>query len=125
MRSDLRFTEEHEWIRLEDDIATIGVSEHAQEELGEIVFVELPKLNKEVCQMDEVGTIESVKTVSSLFSPLTGVISEINAELEESPSLVNESSYDDGWIFKVKISDLNEYDDLMTSEEYQAFLDNQ
>ena len=125
MRSDLRFTEEHEWISLEDDIATIGVSEHAQEELGEIVFVELPKLNKEVCQMDEVGTIESVKTVSSLFSPITGFITEINTELEENPSLVNESSYDDGWIFKIKLSDMNEVDDLMTAEEYQAFLDNQ
>lgn len=125
MRSDLRFTEEHEWVRIEDDIATVGVSEHAQEELGEIVFVELPKLDKEVCQMDEVGTIESVKTVSSLFSPLTGIISEVNTELEDSPALINESSYDEGWIFKIKLSDLNEVDDLMTAEEYQSFLDNQ
>jgi glycine cleavage system H protein len=123
MDSNTKYTEEHEWIKIDDGIATVGISKHAAEELGEIVFVELPKINLEVGQMDEIGTIESVKTVSSLFSPLTGKIVEVNTELEGTPELINDASDDDGWIFKMKIDDMVEANDLMTEEEYQTFLE--
>ena len=121
---DLKYTEEHEWVSLDDKVATIGITEHATEELGEIVFVELPEVDQEVGQMEEIGTLESVKTVSSIYSPLTGKVIEINDDLENNPSALNESPYTNGWIVKLDLEDTVEYDDLMTAEEYQSFLDN-
>lgn len=121
---ELKYTEDHEWVFLEDSIATVGITSHAIEELGEIVFVELPKLNSEISQMDEAGTIESVKTVSSIFAPLSGSIEEVNDELETNPSTLNEQPFGDGWIFKIKVEDDLEYQDLMTHEEYATFLEN-
>jgi len=123
MSSELRYTEEHEWVKVDGDIATIGVSGHAAEELGEIVFVELPKTDNEYSQMDEIGTIESVKTVSSLYSPISGTIKEVNSELENNPELINDSSLDEGWIFKMTIADTSEVEDLMTEEEYHTFVE--
>lgn len=123
MSNGKRYTEEHEWVELNENIATVGVSNHAADELGEIVFVELPTLGTEIGQMDEVGTIESVKTVSSLYSPLTGKIVEVNTELENQPNLVNESANDEGWIFKVEIEDSAEVEDLMTEDEYNTYLE--
>ena len=120
---NVKYTQEHEWVLLEDDIATIGISGHAIEELGDIVFVELPKVGSEFSQMDELGTVESVKTVSSLYIPLSGSIVEVNETLQDAPEMVNEAPYGDGWLIKVKIDDRAEYDDLMTSEEYEAYLE--
>ena len=120
---NVKYTQEHEWVLLEDDIATIGISSHAIEELGDIVFVELPKVGSEFSQMDELGTVESVKTVSSLYIPLSGSIVEVNETLQDAPETVNEAPYGNGWLIKVKIDDRAEYDDLMTSEEYEAYLE--
>jgi glycine cleavage system H protein len=120
---NLKYTQEHEWIRLEDNIATIGITSHAIEELGDIVFVELPQLGTEFSQMDEFGTVESVKTVSSLYVPLTGSIIEVNEQLNHAPETVNESPYEEGWLIKVKIDSHSEYEDLMTIKEYEAYLE--
>jgi glycine cleavage system H protein len=121
--NNCKFTEDHEWIKLENDIATVGITDYASEELGDIVFVELPELNADIGQGDEFGSVESVKTVSSLYLPVTGTVVEINEELNDNPGLVNTSSYDEGWITKVKLSDTSEYEDLMNSEEYKNFLE--
>ena len=120
----LKYTEEHEWISIEDDIVTIGITDHATEELGEIVFVELPEVGSEYALSDEFGTVESVKTVSSLYTPVTGAITEANTALNDEPNLINDSPFESGWIIKMKIEDKSEYEDLMTHEEYQAFLEN-
>jgi glycine cleavage system H protein len=121
--NDCKYTEDHEWVRLENDIATIGITNYAAEELGEIVFAELPEIGTEIGQGDEFGSVESVKTVSSLFLPLAGTIVENNQELVDSPGLINSSSFDVGWFTKVKISDTAEYEDLMTSDEYKTYLE--
>ena len=121
--TDLRYTEEHEWVKVEGDVAIVGITDYATEELGEIVFCDLPSVGKELEQMDEFGSVESVKTVSSLFSPITGVVDEINEELIAAPNIINDSPYDSGWLIKVKLSDMKEVEDLMTSEEYQQHLD--
>jgi glycine cleavage system H protein len=121
--SDLRYTEEHEWVKVEGDVAIVGITDYATEELGEIVFCDLPPVGKALEQMDEFGSVESVKTVSSLFSPITGIVDEVNEELVASPNVINDSPYDSGWLIKVKMSDIKEIDDLMTSEEYEQHLD--
>jgi glycine cleavage system H protein len=117
-----RYTQEHEWVIIEDDIATIGITTYAVEELGDVVFVELPNADVELSQSDEFGSIESVKTVSSLFMPISGVVLESNTLLTNNPEMVNESPYSDGWLIKVKPENLTEFDDLMTSEEYESYL---
>lgn len=122
--SNLRYTEEHEWILVEGETATVGITDYATEELGEIVFVELPNVNDEFEQMDEFGSVESVKTVSNLYLPISGRISAVNETVQSSPETVGESPYSDGWLVKVDITDLNELDDLMTAEEYQGHLEN-
>lgn len=122
--ADLRYTEEHEWVRVENESAIIGITSHAAEELGEIVFCDLPDEGDDIEQMAEFGSIESVKTVSSLFSPVTGTIEATNGDVVDNPSNINDSPYDDGWLIKVALSDLKEVDDLMTADEYQDFLDN-
>lgn len=119
----LKYTEEHEWVSLEEDIATIGITEYATDELGEIVFVELPELGAEFSLSDEFGTVESVKTVSSLYSPVTGVVVEVNESLNDEPNLINDSPYQSGWIVKLKIEDKSEFGDLMSHEEYETFLE--
>lgn len=121
--AELRYTEEHEWVRVEGNLAVIGITSYATNELGEIVFVELPSLNVELSQMDEFGSVESVKTVSSLYVPISGKVVETNKSLEEHPDMINDSPYEDGWICKVKIADEAELDSLMTSEDYQQYLE--
>lgn len=121
--SNYRFTEKHEWVKLEKDVATVGISAYAVDELGEIVFVDLPEIGAEYEQMAEFGSVESVKTVSSLYLPISGVILEINKELLTTPDLINNSAYEEGWLVKVKISDEKEVDDLMTYDEYQLHLE--
>lgn len=121
--SDLKYTEEHEWVRLENDHAVVGITQYAIEELGEIVFVDLPPVGRVIKQMDEFGSVESVKTISSLYLPISGEVSEINEDLTKNPGYINESPYEDGWLIKVALSDENELDDLMTPEEYKNFLE--
>ena len=121
--SNFKFTDDHEWIHIEDNLATVGISEHATQELGEIVFVELPATDKMINQKDEFGTVESVKTVSSLYAPVSGKITHINSDLENQPELVGESPYANGWIVKIELSDSKEIDDLMTFEEYSNYIE--
>ncbi len=120
---NLYFTEDHEWVKIENNIATIGITKHAAEELGEVVFCELPEVGVNVAQADECGSVESVKTVSSIFTPLSGEVIEINGEIEDNAAVINESPYEDGWLFKLDIADIREVDDLMSEEEYETYLD--
>ena len=116
---NLKYTKEHEWIAIDGDLATVGVTEFAQGELGDIVFVEI-ETEGETLDKDEVfGTIEAVKTVSDLFMPLSGEIVEINADLEDAPESVNESPYENGWMVKIKMTNLSEVDDLMDASAYK------
>lgn len=115
----LKYTQEHEWVRLEGDIATIGITDFAQKELGDIVFVEIETEGETLAKEEVFGTIEAVKTVSDLFMPLSGEVVEVNPELEENPALVNTSPTGDGWLIKIKISDTSEVDDLLTEEAYK------
>ena len=117
------FTEEHEWIKVEGDVATVGVSEHAQHELGEVVFVELPELDEEYDQSEDFAVIESVKAVSDVYLPMGGKIVEVNEVLLDQPELINEEPYEGGWLAKIEISDESELDSLMDSVEYTAFLE--
>ena len=119
---DLKYTEEHEWILLEDDIAIVGVTDYAQSELGDVVFVELPHVGDLVQQMEPFGTIEAVKTVTDLFAPLSGDVVEVNTLLEENSHLINEDPYGEGWILKIKISDPLEAENLMTAEDYEKLI---
>ena len=117
--SELLYTATHEWLRQEaDDVVVIGISQHAQELLGDIVFVELPDIDVTVHSSDEVGVIESVKAASDLYSPVSGTIIEVNENLTDSPSLVNLDPYGDGWILKIKMQDATELSDLLDAEAY-------
>lgn len=123
--SQLKYSQEHEWALIEGNIATIGITDYAVDELGDIVFVELAEVGSELDQMDEFGSIESVKTLSSLFAPLAGEIIEINNDVVQSPGTINESPYDQGWLVKIRISDEKEISSLMDAAAYEEFLDNQ
>lgn len=121
---ELLYTEEHEWVLVDDinNTATIGITDYAQGELGDIVFVELPDVNEEVKQMDPFGTIEAVKAVSDLFSPVSGVIVEVNTLLQDQPELINQDPYDKGWMIKVQLSDPGELKALMSPEDYKKHI---
>ena len=116
---ELYYTDEHEWVLVEDNIATIGITDYAQGELGDIVFVELPNVDDEVKQADPFGTIEAVKAVSDLFSPVSGKIVEVNEMLQDQPEIINANPYDDGWMIKVELSDVSELDTLLSVDEYK------
>tara|TARA_Y100000590_G_C15628810_1_gene980379 strand:+ start:142 stop:528 length:387 start_codon:yes stop_codon:yes gene_type:complete len=116
---DLKFLSSHEWVRLNDDgTASIGISDHAQDLLGDIVFIELPEIGKEIQASDDVAIVESVKAASDVYAPLSGQIVEVNASLEDQPEKVNDSPYDEGWFFKIKPIDLAEMDKLLPPERY-------
>ena len=122
--SDLKFLASHEWIRLGDDnIVVVGISDHAQEQLGDVVFVELPNIGDEVLSGDEAAVVESVKAASEVYSPFTGEVVGVNEALEDNPELVNSSPYDDGWFFKLKVKDKGELESLMSKEEYEKFVE--
>ena len=121
--NDLFYTENHEWISVDGKDAVVGITDHAQEELGDIVFVELPSVEEEVDQFEEFGVIESVKAVSDVFMPASGVIVEANEELMDRPELINEDPYGSGWLIKIEIKDKDELEELMDSTEYEAFLE--
>ncbi len=118
------YTKEHEWVYLEDgDVAIIGISDYAQEALGEITFVELPIMGEEIEQFGEFASLESVKAASDIFSPLSGKVIEVNDELNDDPGLINRSCYEKGWIAKIQIADSDEKSNLMTADEYKKFLE--
>jgi glycine cleavage system H protein len=119
---ELRYTEEHEWILTEDDLATVGISDFAQDALGDVVFVELPEVGAEVVAGKAFGVVESVKAVSDVYAPVSGVVEEVNDELPDAPEMINTSPYDDGWMIKIRMSDSSEVDDLMDAETYQAHI---
>ncbi len=118
---DLHYSRSHEWIRVEGDIATIGITEHAQKELGEIVYLELPEVGHVFDSGQEFGTVESVKAVSELFSPIAGEVTEVNKQAIEDPAALNEDSYGDGWLIKLKLS-TDDVTDLMDAKAYEAFV---
>ncbi|MDG1528200.1 MAG: glycine cleavage system protein GcvH [Polaribacter sp.] len=120
--SELKYTKDHEWISIEGDTATIGITDFAQSELGDIVYVDVDTLDDTVDRDDVFGSVEAVKTVSDLFMPLTGEVSEFNEELEDEPELVNKDPYGKGWMIKVTISDASQIDDLLDAQAYQDLI---
>ncbi len=122
--SDLKYVTSHEWIREEDDgTVTVGITDHAQELLGDVVYVELPEIDSEVSVEDEIAVVESVKAASDIYAPLSGTIIAVNEDLEDAPETVNSSPYDDGWMFKMKPSEPSEMDNLIDAEAYTAEID--
>jgi len=121
--TDLRYTKEHEWVRVEGDTGAIGITDYAQDMLGDVVYLDLPAAGASVAQHDKMGEIESVKAVSDLYSPVGGEIVEVNQEAVDSPELVNNEPYGRGWMIKVRLSDVSEVDALMSAGEYEAFVD--
>ncbi|MHB8141423.1 MAG: glycine cleavage system protein GcvH [Vulcanimicrobiaceae bacterium] len=115
----LLYTKEHEWVKLDGDIATIGITDHAQHSLGDIVYVELPKVGRHIEQFANIGVVESVKAVSDLFTPVSGEVTEVNAELDADPAAVNRDAYGAGWFIKVKMSDPAEQKKLLSAAEYE------
>jgi len=123
---DLKYAKSHEWVRIEDDgTATIGISDHAQEALGDVVFVELPELELVLGVGDEAGVVESVKAASDIYAPISGTIIEINSALEDEPEIVNEAPHDKGWFFKMQPSDLKELDALLDARAYEALCESE
>ncbi len=120
--ADLKYSKEHEWVRVEGNKAYIGISDFAQSELGDIVFVELPSVGDEFSVNDSFGSVESVKTVSELYAPVSGKVLEVNSELEDSPELVNESPYDKAWMIVVEMSDASEADQLLPADAYESLV---
>ena len=118
----MKFTEEHEWLRVEDDVVLVGITEHASEQLGDVVFVELPEAGTEVSKDDEVCVIESVKAASDILAPIDGEIVEVNEALVEDPGKVNEDPLGDAWFFKMKPADASQMDDMMDEAAYKAFV---
>jgi len=119
---ELLYTKDHEWIRVDEETGVIGITDHAQKELGDIVFVELPKKGDQVTAGESFGTVESVKAVSELFSPVTGEVTSVNGKLSDSPELVNSDPHGAGWMIKVHLEDRRETEGLMTSDQYEAYL---
>lgn len=121
--AEIYFTKEHEWVRLQDGVGVVGISEHAAHELGDVTFVELPKLGAKVGQFDLLGSIESVKAASDIFAPVSGTVVKINQALEDAPELINESPRDRGWMAWLELDDAAELEKLMTEEQYANFLE--
>ncbi len=120
--ADLRYSKEHEWVRVEDGIGVIGITDYAQDQLGDIVYLDLPEAGATVAQYEKMGEIESVKAVSDLFSPVSGEVVEVNAEATDAPELVNNEPYGRGWLIKVRLRDPNEVASLLTAEAYEALI---
>jgi glycine cleavage system H protein len=119
---EVAYTKDHEWVKIENDTAIVGITDYAQSELGDIVYVELPEIGTEVTQGDSFGTIEAVKAVSDLYMPLSGEVVEINESLNDAPEKINKDPYKEGWMIKIKISDLNEKEDLLNSKQYEELI---
>lgn len=123
IRKECLYTDTHEWVLVEGNIATVGIDDFAQSQSGELVYVELPEVGEEVNIGDDVCVVESVKSASDVYTPLSGTIVAVNSELEDSPSVVNESCYDDGWLFKIELSNPAELDELLSADDYATKLD--
>jgi len=119
---ELLYTKEHEWIRVDESIGTIGITDHAQKELGDIVFVELPKTGDRVTAKETFGTVESVKAVSDVYSPVTGDVTAVNSKLQDNPELLNTDPHDTAWLIRVRLKDRRETESLMTADQYEAFI---
>ena len=119
---ELLYTKDHEWIRVDESIGTIGITDHAQKELGDIVFVELPKTGDHLTAHESLGSVESVKAVSEIFSPVTGEVTAINAKLQNSPELINSDPHGEAWLVRVRLEDRSETESLMAAEEYEAYI---
>lgn len=119
VEKNLRYASTHEWVRVEGEIATVGISDHAQSELGELVFVELPEVGLEVAAGDEAGVVESVKAASDIYAPVSGAIIEVNEILQNAPDTVNSDPHGDGWLYRIQMTDAAEIDNLLTAEQYQ------
>ena len=122
IKTDLKYTKEHEWLKLDGDTATVGITDFAQGELGDIVFVELPKVGASVAQMKPFGTIEAVKAVSELFSPITGEVTAVNFGLESDATVINKDPYGVGWLIKIKVKNPKELDSLLSAEKYRQMV---
>jgi glycine cleavage system H protein len=119
---DLKYSKEHEWIKVEGDVVTIGITDHAQSNLGDIVYVELPKEGESLTKDETFGVVESVKAVSDCYSPVTGTVKEINTTVGDSPETINEDCYGEGWILKIALNDKAELKELMDAKQYEAFV---
>lgn len=119
----LRYSREHEWVAVEDGIATVGITDYAQEQLGDVVYVELPEVGARVIKDEPFGVVESVKAVSDVFAPLSGTVTEVNGPLADSPEIVNDDPYGDAWMIRVELSDPGELEDLMTAADYKKFVE--
>ena len=120
---NLKYTKEHEWVKIEGNVITVGITDYAQEQLGDIVYVELPAEGEEIAKEDTFGSLESVKAVSDCYSPVSGKVSEINSTLEDSPETVNEDCYGDGWVIKIEAANTAEFEDMMDHEAYKKFVE--
>ena len=122
IRDDLKYTKEHEWVKVEGDTATMGVSDYAQRQLGDVVFIELPQVGAQLEQMKAFGVIEAVKAVSDIFSPISGEVTEVNSQLESQSNLINTDPYGEGWIIKIKVKDPAELDALLSPGDYRKLV---
>ena len=122
VRDGLKYTESHEWLKVQEDTAIIGITDHAQAELTDIVFVELPEIGKEIKKGEELCVVESVKSVSEIYSPISGKVVDVNKKLDDSPEIINENPYDDGWLVKLEIKDKSEIDNSLDAESYKKIL---
>jgi len=121
--ADIYYTEDHEWISVEDGVGTVGITDYAQSQLGDVVYVELPEVGKEFAQKDDAAVVESVKAASDVYAPVSGQVVEVNEALADAPGTVNESASGDGWFYKIKLSEPSELEDLMDEAAYQAFIE--
>lgn len=117
---ELKYADSHEWARLDGDIVTVGITDHAQDALGDVVYVELPEVGDELSAGDEAGVVESVKAASDIYTPVSGEIVEVNSALEDAPETINDEPYDAGWMFKVRVNDVAELENLLSAADYQA-----
>ncbi|HSR67175.1 MAG TPA: glycine cleavage system protein GcvH [Acidobacteriota bacterium] len=120
--NELSYTKDHEWLLVDGDIGTIGITDYAQSELGDVVYVELPEESSDFSQGDAFGSLESVKAVSEIFMPVDGEVVEINEDLEDSPELVNDDPYNNGWLVRIRLADPDQVDELMSAEEYEQYV---
>lgn len=121
--ADLLYTKQHEWIAIDGDTATVGITDYAQQELGDIVYVELPEVGRSFEAEDSFGSVESVKAVSNIYMPMSGKVIEVNEDLADAPEIVNQDPYGEGWLIKIQLTDPSQADELMSAEEYEQYLE--
>ena len=122
VRDNLKYTDSHEWLKIDNEVVKVGITDHAQSQLTDIVFVELPEVGKEIKKGDELCVVESVKSVSELYSPVSGKIANVNKSLEETPETINESPYDEGWLVEIEVADKSEIDGLLDANSYKKII---